>query len=155
MHVAALFGGPLIAQGKIGPLFRCRYRLAWQRQPERIRADMNAPHSLRMSHAQPGRYPRADITAAGKKSLVSQRRHHARPQVGDSSAGISFEGSCWRREPESWQRRDNEVASIFGAPTEPFRLSHQLDQRNDLQEATGPAMRYDHGHRLRMRTSDM
>jgi hypothetical protein len=71
MHVAALFSGPLIALGKIGLLVRCRYRLARQHQPERIRANMNPPHSLRMSRAQPGRHPRADITAASKKSLVS------------------------------------------------------------------------------------
>ena len=47
------------------------------------------------------------------------------------------------------------MAGIFGTPTKPFRLSHPLDQRNDLQKATGPAVRYDHGHRLWMRTSDM
>ena len=47
------------------------------------------------------------------------------------------------------------MAGIFGTPTKPFRLSHPLDQRNDLQEATGPAVRYDHGHRLWMRTADM
>jgi len=70
MHVAAFFSGPLIALGKIGLLALCRCRLA-RHQPERIRANMNPPHSLRMSRAQPGRHPRADITAAGKKSLVS------------------------------------------------------------------------------------
>src|SRR6516225_6088701 len=71
MHVAALRSSPLITLGKIGPLVRCRYRLARQRQPERIRANMNAPHSLRMSHAQPGRHPRADTTAARTKSLLA------------------------------------------------------------------------------------
>src|SRR5215813_5544609 len=47
---------------------------------------MNAPHSLRMSYAQPGRHPRADITAAGKKLLVSKRRHRARPRTSFVSA---------------------------------------------------------------------
>src|SRR5262245_57991397 len=47
------------------------------------------------------------------------------------------------------------MAGIFGTPAKTFRLSHPLDQRNDLQEAAGPAVRYDHGHRLWMPTSDM
>src|SRR5262245_7265710 len=57
MHVAPLFSAPLIAPGKIGLLFRCRYRLARQHQPERIRANMNPPHSLGMSRAQAANVP--------------------------------------------------------------------------------------------------
>jgi len=47
------------------------------------------------------------------------------------------------------------MASIFGTPAKSFRLSHPLDQRNDLQEAIGPTVGYDHGHRLWTRTADM
>jgi len=47
------------------------------------------------------------------------------------------------------------MASIFETPAKPFRLSHQLDQRNDLQEGTWPAVSYDYGYRLRMRAADM
>jgi hypothetical protein len=47
------------------------------------------------------------------------------------------------------------MASIFGTPAKPFRLSHPLDQWNILKEATWPAVGYDHGYRLWTRTADM
>ena len=123
-----------------------------QRPREQVEVDADQPLGRLAPHRV--RDGGAHVAPLGDVARVAEALHQLRPRAGDA-AGIPAELGRLAREAVARQRRDHHVEGILGAPAVGGRIRERIDDLEQLDHGSRPAVRDDHRHRVRVARLDV